>query len=207
MVEKVEETFGLKPEEVSADTVYGTTGNRAFLKDNKITTDIRFRNFSNHKYKVFDIKMFDVSEDFKSVTCPNGCITTNLRIRETKNGSNEIIVKYSESQCQECLLREQCIANKKTKVRTLNLSTRYDAVTRDIHRNKTEEFKKAADKRYIVERRFATLVRNNNLRRSRFLMLKGARTHINLANTACNIVRMVNLLWIDPQSSFAIAQS
>lgn len=206
LVTKVHGTFGLKPEEVSADTVYGTTGNRAFLKDNKITADIRFRDFSEHEYKVFDIKKFDVTEDLKSVTCPNGCLTTNLRIRETKKGSNEIIVKFSEDQCQHCPLREQCLETQKAKMRTLKLSTRYDAVTKDIHRNNTEEFKKASDKRYIVERRFATLVRNNSLRRCRFLMLNGTRIHINLANTACNIVRMVNLLWTGFQSSFAVGK-
>ncbi|MDD2482381.1 MAG: transposase, partial [Lutispora sp.] len=49
-------------------------------------------------------------------------------------------------------------------------------------------------KRSKVERRFATLVRNHGLRRCRYLKLKGAKTHITLANMACNIIRMVNLL-------------
>lgn len=114
--------------------------------------------------------MFDVAEDLKSVTCPNGCITTNMRIRESKKGTKENIFKFSEQQCEHCILRDRCI-DLKNKARTLLLSTRYDAVTKDIHRNKTKEFEKASGKRYIVERRFSTLVVNNGLRRCRFLKI------------------------------------
>ncbi|MDV3426225.1 MAG: IS1182 family transposase [Bacillota bacterium] len=206
LVEKVQENFDMKPEEVSADTVYGTTGNRAYLKDNNIISNIRFRDLSKQEHKVFDIKMFDVAEDLKSVTCPNGCITTNVRKRESKKGIEKIIFKFSEHQCEHCILRDRCI-DPKSKVRTLLLSTRYDAVTKDIHRNKTIEFEKASGKRYIVERRFSTLVVNNGLRRCRFLKIDGAKIHITLANTACNIVRMVNLLWTGSQSNFVIAKS
>lgn len=99
-MKKVEETFELKPKEVSADTVYGTTGNRVF---------------SEHEYKVSAIKKFDVAEYLKSVTCPNGCLTTNFRIHETKSESSELIVKFTKEQCQYCPLREQCIESKKTK--------------------------------------------------------------------------------------------
>jgi transposase len=52
-----------------------------------------------------------------------------------------------------------------------------------------------SDKRFKVERRFATMVRNHGLRRYRYLRLKGAKIHITLANMACNIVRMVNLIY------------
>jgi hypothetical protein len=51
MVEKVQENFNFKPTEVSADTVYGITGNRAYLKDNDIIFNINFRDLSNHEYK------------------------------------------------------------------------------------------------------------------------------------------------------------
>lgn len=84
------------------------------------------------------------------------------------------------------------------------LNSRHDAVVRDPKRIATEEFKEAFDNRYIIERRFATMVKNHGLRRNRYLRLKGAMIHITLANRACNIVRMVKLLWNSHQSSFAI---
>jgi len=50
--------------------------------------------------------------------------------------------------------------------------TRYDAILKDKERNETKEFKKAINNRYIVERRFATLVNNHGLRRCRYIRLQ-----------------------------------
>lgn len=72
--------------------------------------------------------------------------------------------------------------------------TRYDAMLQDMIRVESEEFKKAYNKRYKVERRFATLVLNHGLRRCRYTKLERAKIHATLANMACNIIRMVNLL-------------
>lgn len=192
LIEKAEETFGLKPNEVSADIVYGTIGNRAYLKDNDIISTIAFRDYSNKENQVFGIRDFDVAENLTSITCPNGCTTTNKELKNYKSGKR-LEFAFSKEQCTECPLRSQC-AKSKFAPRKVDLSPRYDAVVRDLHRNESEEFKKAYGNRYKVERRFATMVRNNGLRRCKYLRLKGAKIHITLANTACNIVRMVNLL-------------
>lgn len=37
LIEKVENDFEIKQKEISTDRVYGTTDNRAYLKDNDIT--------------------------------------------------------------------------------------------------------------------------------------------------------------------------
>ncbi|MFZ5354748.1 MAG: transposase [Bacillota bacterium] len=71
-------------------------------------------------------------------------------------------------------------------------------------KNKTEEFQKAQNNRFKVERRFATMVRNHGLRRYRYLKPIGAKIHITIANTVRNIIRMVNLLC---RSSYAAAKS
>ena len=39
------------------------------------------------------------------------------------------------------------------------------------------------------------MVRNHGLRRCRYLRFEGAKIHIILANTTCNIIRMINLLF------------
>ena len=40
LVEKIESNFEIKPKEITADKVYGTTDNRAYLKDNEIISNI-----------------------------------------------------------------------------------------------------------------------------------------------------------------------
>jgi len=74
------------------------------------------------------------------------------------------------------------------------VASRYDAVLRDRERVKTEAFQKAYNNRSKVERRFATMVRTHGLRRCRSVRLPRAKIHIILANMACNVVRLVNLL-------------
>ncbi len=85
----------------------------------------------------------------------------------------------------------------KQSYRRLEVSLRYDAILNDMERIKTVEFIKAKNKRFIIERRFATMVRNHGLRRSRYLGMPRTKTHITMANMASNIVRMVNLLYKD----------
>ncbi len=38
------------------------------------------------------------------------------------------------------------------------------------------------------------MVRNNGLRRSRYIKLNRTTTHVIMSNIACNVVRMVNIL-------------
>jgi transposase len=49
LIEKVEKDFAIKPEEVSADKVYGSNENRAYLKDNEIVSNINFYNESSRE--------------------------------------------------------------------------------------------------------------------------------------------------------------
>lgn len=193
LIEKTEDEFGLKSKEISADKAYGTTYNRAYLMDNDIVSNIDFYNKPNTEYKTFDLTKFKISEDLKSATCPYG-ITTTTSVSSRKG--TQIKFKFGISDCSNCKFRDQCV-NKKTRkgdYREVVISTRYDAVIRDINNVSTDEFKLARNKRYIVERRFATMVCNHGLRRCRFLKLVGAKIHITMANIASNVVRMVNIL-------------
>jgi transposase len=200
LIEKVEESLGLKPEEITADKVYGTTGNRAYLKDNEIISNIAFYEESSREVKYYGLRDFKISEDLKSVTCPNGIITEEYVITRNKTNDTDFkVFKFDKAICQQCPLRDQCLYKDKngkvvSKGRRLDVPLRYDAVLRDMKRVATKEFEEASNKRFKVERRFATMVRNHGLRRCRYVRLGRAKIHITLANMACNIIRMVNLL-------------
>lgn len=199
LIEKVQENLDIKPEEISADKAYGTTDNRAYLKDNEITSNIAFYSESEKENSFFGIKDFEISADVSSVKCPNDIVSTTYQViiesdREFKK------FKFDRKDCDGCKFREQCLYKSKNgkfarKVKDVKIPIRYDAVLNDLVREKTEEFEAAYNKRYKVERRFATMVRNHGLRRCRYLKLKGAKIHITMANIVCNIVRMINLLF------------
>ena len=123
-----------------------------------------------------------------------------------KVGKRETIkCKFAKATCP---LNDKCLKKYKyDKIhsgRYVLVALRYDAVLHDMKRVETEAFKEAMNKRYKVERRFATMVRNHGLRRCRYLRPGRAKIHITLANMACNIVRMVNLLC---QPSFAASRT
>lgn len=202
LIEKVENNFEIKPKEITADKVYGTTDNRAFLKDNEITANIAFYKESSKEVKRFGLKDFEISYDINSIKCPNEIISTSYEIK-TIDRKEFKRFKFDRKDCNSCKFRDNCLnKNKNGKItrrtRDLDVPIRYDAILNDLQRVMTEEFEVAYNKRYKVERRFATMVRNHGLRRCRFLKLKRSKIHIIMANIACNIVRMVNILLHQP---------
>ena len=202
LVEKIENNFEIKPKEITADKVYGTTDNRAYLKDNEITSNIAFYKEPIKEVKKFGIRDFEISNDVNSVKCPNGIISTNFKVASQKDKEFRVF-KFDRKDCDSCKFRDKCLMKNKNgkiirKSRNLEVPLRYDAVLNDLQRVTTKEFETAYNKRYKIERRFATMVRNHGLRRCRYYKLKGAKAHITMANIVCNIVRMVNILLHQP---------
>lgn len=199
LIEKVDTNLELKPEEISADKAYGTIDNRAFLKDREIISNIAFYNDSNRDKNSAGLKDFKIADDLNSVICPKGIKSTEYK-EAISNNKKYRRFKIDQLICEKCLLKQHCLTKNKSgeivvKSKFLMVPERYDAVLSDSRRVATVEFKKAYDKRYKVERRFATLVHNHGLRRCRSIRLSRAKRHIILANMASNIIRMINLLW------------
>ena len=201
LVEKVEENFDLKPSEVTGDKIYGTTSNRAYLKDNNIVSNIGFYRESEKENKVYGLRDFTISEKLDFITCPNGVKTKTYSEHIADNVKDSYYMfKFDKKKCLGCPLREKCISKDKEGeftmfYRRVQVPLRYDAVIKDSERIKTPEFQEAKNKRFKVERRFATMVKNHGLRRTRYIGLARTKIHIIMANTACNIIRMVNLLY------------
>lgn len=198
LIEKVDMNLGIKPDEISADKVYGTIENRAYLKDSDIVSNIAFYKEPNMEKKSFGLKDFEIDENLNFVICPNGIKSEEFKISKSNNKIYKRFV-IKQSHCDKCNLRNQCFSKSKNvkntvKSKFLMVPIRYDGTLKDMERVKTEEFKEAYNKRYKVERRFATLVSNHGLRRCRSVKISRAKIHITLANLACNIIRMVKLL-------------
>lgn len=198
LLNKVIKEFNIKPSEVSADTVYGTTSNRAYLLDKEIVSSIRFPKKSSKENKNYGINDFVYSKDLKFATCKNN-IQSNASNSVLKDNKNHLHFKFNWSDCDNCSQRLQCLKTNKSgkiieKSKAVFILERYDAVLKDKKRNSEDTFKISQNKRYKVERRFATMVRNNGLRRTRYLRLSRTKIHITMSNLACNVVRMVNII-------------
>ena len=200
LVEKVNTNFDIKPIELSADKVYGTIDNRSYLLDNEIVSSIGFYNEGNRKGSIYGVNDFIYSDDLKSATCKNNITSIKYKdSKKQKDGHRYRDFKFEMKDCKICKLRKECLkTNADGKItkrfKLIKVRIRYDAVLNDKKRNSLDSYKNAANNRYKVERRFATLVRNNGLRRSRYIKLNRTTTHVILSNLACNVVRMVNII-------------
>ncbi len=199
LVEKVKSKFHISPDEISADAIYGSIENRAYLLDQNIVSSIRFYTTDGKENKCYGNETFQFSKDLKMITCKNNITSRKYKDYTNSHGKKYRTFKYSRIDCDNCELRENCLKKNKegriyTRFRSVKVSVRYDAVVNDRKRNSQESFATAQNQRYRVERRFATLVRNHGLRRSRYLRLEQTTKHVIMANLACNIVRMVNII-------------
>ena len=132
--------------------------------------------------------------------CPNNIVTSEFKPYIDKDGKEYKHFYFDRKHCDKCEFREECLGkNKNGKItgrsKRLRVNKRYDAVLLDKERVQTEEFQEAKNKRFKIERRFATMVINHCLRRCRYVKLEGAEKHITLSNMASNVVRIVNLIF------------
>ena len=199
LIENVESEFHISPDEISADTIYGTIENRSYLLDHNIISSIRFYSQKNDEKKIYGVNDFKFSNSLDGITCKNNVTSTKYEDKEDKKGNVFRVFKFDRTACDNCIQREKCLQrNKKGRIynrfKTIKVSIRYDAVVNDQKRNAQKSFVTAQNKRYKVERRFATLVRNHGLRRSRFLRLEQTTKHVTMSNLACNVVRMINII-------------
>ena len=205
LIKKAETDLCLKPEEITADKAYGTTENRAYLKDNGIISNIDFYKERTKKNATYGINDFEIAEDVSYVICPNNIATTEFKPYTDKDGKEYKHFKFARKHCDVCELNKECLRRNKdgkflVRSKVLRVGKRYDAVLRDKKRVQTEEFKEAKNKRFKVERRFATMVTNHGLRLCRYTRLEGAKKHIILTNIVTNVVRMVNLIFLPKES-------
>lgn len=200
LVEKVEDNFDKKPEELSADKAYGTVENRLYLNNKGITSNIAFYKESEKENKYYGKKDFKIDPKGEYVICPNGIKSEEYTNYVDKNKKNQKYrrFKYERKFCDNCPLRKNCLKQKDGKIyqksRSFYIDERYDIISSDQRRSETEAFKNAYNRRYIVERRFATMVLNHGLRRCRYIGINGASRHIIFANIASNIMRVVNII-------------
>jgi transposase len=200
LVTKAEELCKAKPEEVTADKVYGTVDNRLFLMEQEITTNIPFYDRPDSQ-TIYGIQDFTIAENLKSVTCPNGIKTKDITYYpKTEKRGAYYVARFQKKNCSQCPLRDSCLyiskkEGKRQSFRKVTIPAYYKVILRDRKRVETLEFEEAYRKRFKVERRFGTITWNHGLRRSRYVGLERTSIHIIMANMTSNVIRMVNLLW------------
>jgi len=188
MMERVSRRFGLRPQRLAGDTVYGAVRLLKWLVDRSVTPHIPVWDKAARHDGTFSRADFVFDQERNIYICPGGAV-----LASTGNIDQGHIVYYraSKSDCSTCSLKPKCTTAVVRKV-TRDL----DEDVRDHIRAlaNTEAFQQSRRERKKVEMRFAHMKRILRLDRLRLRGLSGVRDEVLLTATAQNLKRLVKLL-------------
>ena len=188
MMERVSRRFGLRPQRLAGDTVYGAVRLLKWLVDRSVTPHIPVWDKAARHDGTFSRADFVFDQERNIYICPGGAV-----LASTGNIDQGHIVYYraSKSDCSTCSLKPKCTTAVVRKV-TRDL----DEDVRDHIRAlaNTEAFQQSRRERKKVEMRFAHMKRILRLDRFRLRGLSGVKDEVLLTATAQNLRRLVKLL-------------
>ena len=199
MIDRTEETLGLKPDWLAADTAYGTGKLLAWLLDKDITPHIPVWERYQRTDGMFSRTDFAYDVERDVYLCPNG---KPLRTSGTVHDGRVKNYLSHVADCRVCSLKERCTRAPFRKVaRDINEDARDHA--RSL--KDTQEFDKSRDERKKVEMRFAHLKTHHGFDRMRLRGLSGARDEFHLAAIVQNLKTLAKYIWRPPNMAAGFA--
>jgi len=198
MVERVEHRFGLKPDRLAGDTVYGAARMLKWLMDRGIEPHVPVWDQSVRPDGKFSRADFTFDKARNVYICPGGAQLTS-----TGNIDQGRIVSYKAStkDCSICPLKQKCTTSVSRKV------------TRDIDEDVRDHVRALADtpafeqsrrERKKVEMAFAHMKRILRLDRLRLRGLRGVKDEVLLVATAQNLRKLARAIWRPPKEGVAV---
>ena len=188
MVDRIKRRFGLRPQKLVGDSVYGAVRLLRALVDRKITPHVPVWDKSARHDGTFSRADFVFDQERNVYICPGGAELTS-----TGNVDQGHIIHYraNKHDCSTCLLKPKCTTAPMRKVtRDVNEDVR-DRVRALAN---TEAFRQSRRERKKVEMLFAHMKRILKLDRLRLRGLSGAKDEVLLTATAQNLKRLAKLL-------------
>ena len=197
MLKRVKDRFGLSPQRIAADTVYGAVRLLKWLVDRRILPHVPVWDKSARSDGTFSRSDFVFNHERNIYICPGGAELTS-----TGNVDQGHILYYraTKHSCSACSLKPRCTTAAVRKV-TRDL----DEEVRDRVRAlaNTDAFHQSRRERKKVEMRFAHMKRILKLDRLRLRGLSGVKDEVLLTATAQNLRRLAKLLSPVPPASVA----
>src|SRR5450755_1765180 len=190
MIMRTEETLGLRPDRLVADTAYGTGKFLGWLVGTGITPHIPVWDKSDREDGTFSRSDFTFDRERNVYVCP-----ADKLLKTTGNVGSDHMVRYRalKRDCGACPLKPQCCPN--TPSRDVKRDVNEDA--RDYARSfkGTPEFDRSRDERKKVEMRFAHLKTHHRFERMRLRGLSSARDEFHLAAIVQNLKTLAKHIW------------
>jgi transposase len=188
MVARVERRFGLRPQRLAGDTVYGAVRLLKWLVDHKIEPHVPVWDKSARTDGTFSRTDFTFDKERNVYICPGGAQLTSTG---NVDQGHTVYYRASKSDCSTCLLKPKC-----TTAVTRKVTRDVDEDVRDHVRAlaNTNAFEQSRRERKKIEMRFAHMKRIFKLDRLRLRGLSGARDEVLLTAIAQNLRRLVRFL-------------
>jgi hypothetical protein len=195
MVERVERRFGVKPNRLAGDTVYGAARLLRWLMDRGIEPHVPVWDKSRQPDGKFSRADFSFDKERNVYTCPNGAELTS-----TGNIDQGRIVYYmaSTKDCSVCPVKQRC-----TTAINRKITRDIDQEVRDHVQSlaNTPAFHHSSHERKKVEMAFAHMKRILKLDRLRLRGLEGARDEVLLTATAQNLRKLAKYVGHSPPNA------
>ena len=187
MLERVEETHGLKPERLAADKAYGTGPFLGWLSERNITPHIPVLDRQHQTEGLLPRESFTFDPAKNHYICPQGKI---LKHRTARAENRIHIYRATASDCNDCPIRPECTRGAK---RTLSVPFDESARQTAIALQNTEAFRHSRRLRRKVEMLFAHMKQHFRFNRLRLRGLAGAAEEFMLVATVQNLRKLIKL--------------
>ena len=198
MVDRVSETFDLKPERLIADTAYGSGSMLDWLvKKRGIAPHIPVIDKSARRDGTFERADFTYDTENDAYICPGGKELKQYRraFKTPRSGSNKdgtLRYRARKADCEACILKPRCCPKDPQRRVTRSIYEPSRNVARAIAQ--TTQYAISCKLRKKVEMLFAHLKRILGLGRLRLRGPCGARDEFHLAATAQNLRKLAKLI-------------
>lgn len=184
---------GLNPEMVFVDQSYMSGEAIKFHKerDQKLMGYMQ-KNGKQRQDIEYQQNNFQIKASEQKAICPMGKESIYWRV-DTSRQRQEYMIYFNREDCLKCSSREKCLKGNETR-RKMAVSINYDHIQQRREEQKETSFQGEMKVRAQVEGTISELVRNHNLRRTKYKGEKGRELQYLLSATGLNIKRLLHAI-------------
>jgi len=202
-LEELKEDFGIMPENVVADSGYGSEENYEYLEEEKINGYVKYNTFriedtNRFKKDIFKKENFGYDSELNEYICPNG---KRLKYKysknpKTANGYETKTEIYACEECQECPFKSQCTKSQSN--RSIQVNHRLDNLRMNAKKLlKSEKGIELRRKRGVeVESVFGHIKWNRDFNRFMLRGIENVSLEWGLLSIAHNMRKVWSLLFL-----------
>ncbi len=177
-LEQYEALYSQMPDQIVADSGYGSEENYQYLADEQINALVKYNTFYKEttarfkKKYPFHPNSLHYNEEQDYYVCPMGQKMHNMGTskRKTASGYEQTYTRYQAQNCQGCPLRSQCHKSKENRIISISHKLKQFKAQAREKLDSPEGIEERKRRNVEVEAAFGILKHNHHFRR---LMLRG----------------------------------